>query len=147
MNKYYIDENIYNLYKNRQEKAFEELNNLSEKHYEIKTKLKIMQLDKEETKILKDELEILKIKIERKNIESSLLRELLHKININNDILKVKDIEYINIPIDDFKIMKILLSERFCNLNHKIGTNKVDEINFEAYGILKNLYYKYCDNK
>ncbi len=53
----------------------------------------------------------------------------------------------VEIDIDDFKIMKILISERFCELNRKIGTDKQDEVDLKAYEILKKLYYKYCDDK
>jgi hypothetical protein len=52
----------------------------------------------------------------------------------------------VEIDVDDFKIMKMLISERFCQLNCKIGTDKEDEVNSKAYEILKKLFYKYCDN-
>ncbi|MDD5589395.1 MAG: hypothetical protein PHP92_05045 [Candidatus Nanoarchaeia archaeon] len=56
------------------------------------------------------------------------------------------ELNKVEIDIDDFKIMKILISERFCELNCKIGTDKQDEVDLKAYEILKKLYYKYCDN-
>jgi hypothetical protein len=53
----------------------------------------------------------------------------------------------VEINMDDFKIMKILISERYCELNHKIGTDKEDEVNKNAYEIIKNLFHKYCDSE
>jgi len=53
----------------------------------------------------------------------------------------------VEIDLNDFKIMKILISERFCKLDSKIGTDKEDEVDKKGYEIIKKLFYKYCNHR
>jgi hypothetical protein len=45
-----------------------------------------------------------------------------------------------NIDIEDFNIIKILISERYYELKNRDSY----EIDLEKFEIIKNMYYKYC---
>jgi predicted nucleic acid-binding Zn-ribbon protein len=85
-----ISDELYNKYKNKQGKCYSEICNLGSRH-EKYIKLLEQTKDNTERKTLENRINILKERIEIYQVKSSVLREFLHEIAMENKEDKAND--------------------------------------------------------